>query len=286
LRPDSAGLALVLNDVSDLQQYKGDLAGAELSQREALAIRIALDGPRSTPVATSLNNLGVILGQQGKWAAAESLHRQAVEIEVERHGAQHPDVASGLNTLAFAVQTQGRSAEAESLYRSALAIREKALGSGHPETARTHMNLGWLLHDVGRYADAVPEAERVLALRTSLGDDHPAIGSTLVLLGQSQLRLGRVTEGEASLRDALRIRQRALPPGHWLIAATHSAIGEALMLRKQYAASERLLLDALETLRTARGEDGELTQLARARLAMLYDAWGKPEQAAKYRTAR
>jgi len=66
-------------------------------------------------------------------------------------------------------------------------------------------------------------------------------------------------------------------------AASRSAVGEALLLRGRYAESERLLLDALATLRKERGEDQELTRLARARLVMLYDRWGKPGEAAKYR---
>ncbi len=283
-RPDSAGLAATLNSLADLLQYKGDLDGADSAFREALEIHRRLDGERSDPVAASLNGISVIHGQRGEWAAAESLQREAMTIIIARHGREHPDVAAGLNTLAFAVQSRGRTFEAESLYREALAIRIRTLGPDHPETARTWMNLGWLLHDSGRYADALPEAEKVLAMRGRvLGDDHPAVGSTLVLYGQSLLRIGRVAEGEASLRDALRIRERAMPPGHWLIAATRSAVGEALVLRQRYPDAERMLIGALATLRSARGEDAELTRLARARLVTLYEHWGRPAEAARYR---
>lgn len=281
--PDSAGLALALNDQADLLQYTGDLPGAEAAHREALAIRERLDGPRSESVAASLNNLAVVLGQLGQWTVAESLHMASAGIVLERRGPDHPDVASALTSAAFAVQAQGRFAEAESLYRAALRIRVKVLGPGHPETARTHMNLGWMLHDSKRYPEALEEATLVLSNRTAFGDDHPAIGSTLTMQGQSLLALGRIGEGEASLRDALRIRERALPPGHWLIAASRSAVGEALLLRGRYAEAERLLLDALVVLRKERGEDQELTALAKARLVRLYERWGKPGEAAKYR---
>lgn len=281
--PDSGGLALALNDWSDLLQYKGDLAGAEAAQREALAIRERIDGPRSETVAAVLNNLAVVLGQQGQWAVAESLHLESAAIVRAVRGPDHPDVAAGLQSAAFAVQSQGRFAEAESLYREALAIRVKTLGPGHPETARTHMNLGWLLHDAGRYEPALAEAALVLAQRKAFGDEHPAIGSTLTMQGQALLKLGRLAEGEASLRDALRIRERALPPGHWLIAASRSAVGEALVLRGRYAEAEEMLLPALAVLRKERGEEHDLVKLAKARLVMLYERWGKPGEAAKYR---
>jgi hypothetical protein len=37
-----------------------------------------------------------------------------------------------------------------------------------------------------------------------------------------------------------------------------------------------MLLEALATLRTTRGEDNDLTKLASTRLAKLHEAWGKP----------
>jgi len=268
--PDSAGLGRVLNDLGDLLQYKGDLPGAETMHREALTLRQAQDGPRSEAVAASLNNIAVIQGQQGHWAVAESLGRTALDIVAERRGPRHPDVASGLNALAFVVQSQQRPVEAESLYRAALEIREAALGREHPETARTYMNLGWLLHDTGRYAEAAEQGARVLALRGRiLGDDHPAVGSTLIMVGQSLLQLGRSAEAEIRLRDALRIREAALPAGHWLIAASQSALAEALLVQRRFGEAERLLLAALPVLRTERGEEAELTALARRRLARL-----------------
>ncbi|MEQ1691857.1 MAG: serine/threonine-protein kinase [Gemmatimonas sp.] len=280
--PDSSGMADVLIALADLTQYKGDLVKAEALNREALGIRTRLDGPSSESIAVILNNIAVIQGQRGRWVEAESLTRAALDIATTAHGAQHPDVAALLNSLAFAVQSQGRVPAAESLYRSALAIRVKTLGPNHPETARSYMNLGWLLHDSQRYALAANEAAHVLALRATLGDDHPAIGSTLILQGQSLLALGQLASGEAALRDALRIRERALPPEHWLIAASRSALGEALMLRNQFAESERLLLPAYDRLRSARGDSAELTVLARRRLAKLYVGWRKPAEAARY----
>ncbi len=280
---DSSGLAQVISDHADLLQYRGDLAGAEAGNREALAIRERLNGRESEPVAASMNNLAVVLGQEGQWALAESLHIQSANLVRRLRGSDHPDVAAGLTSAAFAVQMQGRLADAESLYRAALEIREKVLGPGHPETARTHMNLGWLLHDAGRCTEALDEASRVLAQRSDFGDEHPAIASTLTMKGECLLELGRLAQGEAVLRDALTIRERALPSGHWLIAASRSSLGEALILRGRYAEAGKILQSALDVLKKERGESHELVKLAKKRLALLYTRWGKPNEAAKYK---
>ena len=283
--PDSAGIAETLYALSDVVQYRGDLKAAEALLNEALAIQTSLSGATSEPVAATLNSIAIVQGQQGHWAQAESLSRQALSIMRTRRGADHPDVASLLNSLAFAVQSQGRSQAAESLYREAMRIRERSLGPDHPETAWTYMNLGWMLHDTGHFPEAIVEASKVLALRAKLGDDHPTIGSTLILYGQSQLAVGRVREGEASIRDALRIRERTLPAGHWLIAASRSALGEAVALGGRYAEAEGLLVPALAAIDSARGVNSELSVLARRRLTSLYTRWGKPALASRYRTS-
>ena len=72
----------------------GDLAGAESSFRESLAMWRKLFGDRSPHVANSLGGLAEALQVQGRWAEAEVLHREALSIW--EHG--EPDDWRGFNT--------------------------------------------------------------------------------------------------------------------------------------------------------------------------------------------
>ena len=51
----------------------------------------------------------------------------------------------------------------------------------------------------------------------------------------------------------------------------------------RYGQAEQLLLAAHQVMQTKLGEQHERTQKAINRLFELYEAWGKPEKAAKYR---
>ena len=60
-------------------------------------------------------------------------------------------------------------------------------------------------------------------------------------------------------------------------------LGNLLRDKGAYAAAEDLLLGSYQTLKTQRGEADRFTREMAAHVAALYDAWGKPEQAAAYR---
>jgi hypothetical protein len=80
--------------------------------------------------------------------------------------------------------------------------------------------------------------------------------------------------------EALRILEQGLPAEHWLIAMAKNVEGAALAGLGRYAKAEKLLLASLPALSGAPLAD--LPERGRARLAALYTAWGKPEQAATY----
>jgi hypothetical protein len=77
--------------------------------------------------------------------------------------------------------------------------------------------------------------------------------------------------------------QKALPPGHWLIAAGESALGTCLVARGRFPEAEGFLLRGCEGLRASLGDTHERTVEARLRLVALYEAWGRPDRAAAFR---
>jgi serine/threonine-protein kinase len=68
-----------------------------------------------------------------------------------------------------------------------------------------------------------------------------------------------------------------------LIPSTESALGECLTAQQRYAEAEPLLTDGYTGLIWKLGEKDLRTVEARQRLAKLYDAWGKPNQALLFR---
>jgi hypothetical protein len=72
-----------------------------------------------------------------------------------------------------------------------------------------------------------------------------------------------------------------LPADHWQIAMAKNVEGAALTGLRRYAEAEKLLLASLPAL--SGSPIADLPERGRARLVALYTAWGKPENAKKFR---
>jgi serine/threonine-protein kinase len=96
---------------------------------------------------------------------------------------------------------------------------------------------------------------------------------------------GRPAQADSLLQRAVQIRQQALPDDSKRIAEAQMAWGRCLIELQQYPEAESALRDAHALLRD-RGNDPDVgAPRARRLLVSLYEAWGRPQQAARYRSA-
>jgi tetratricopeptide (TPR) repeat protein len=281
---ESAAGVSIRADLARVLQNLGQSEAAEALYRETLAVQRRLEGDRGAGVAATLNNLGVLLGQRGDWAAAAPLHREALDIIRAVGGPEHLDVAPAMNSLGAVLEEMGDLPGAEALYRDGLALRLKLLGPEHPDVARSRYALAGLLRRRGDPAGALALSREVLDLRgRTLPDGHPMVAASLQIAGLSLMDLGRPREAEPLLRESLALRQSVLPPGHWFVASSESVLGACLTAQRRYAEAEPLLLGAAAALERSRGRGHERTVEARQRVVALYEAWGRPAQAAAWR---
>ena len=61
-------------------------------------------------------------------------------------------------------------------------------------------------------------------------------------------------------------------------------LGECLAAQSRFEEAETLLLESHAAINKAMGANDPRVQRAKTRLQKLYEAWGKPEQAAAYRS--
>ncbi len=278
-------LASTLNKLGGLLVDRREYAEAEDVIREALSIqRELLDGD-APELAATLNNLAWVLHNLGEYVPAERLYREALDVRRRAYGEEHPEVALNLDNLAGALAAQRRYTEAEQLYRRALAIRRKLLGDMHPNVATSMHYLGWLVHCEDRYAEAEELYREALAIRrATLPETHPDIARTLGLLGRVLVDSGRPAAAEPVLRECLRFDREALSEGKWQSAAAiESVLGGCLTALGRYAEAEQLLLSSYPAVEQRHGKKHTRTLGALQRIADLYEAWGKPDEAARFR---
>src|SRR5262249_41302651 len=105
-------------------------------------------------------------------------------------------------------------------------------------------------------------------------------------LGLIRLLQKRSAEAETLLREYVAVYTRMMPD-NWHRFYGMSLLGGALLAQQKYADAEPLLVQGYEGM--ARRTAGAPTHFKAApaealgRLVQLYDAWGKPDEAAKWR---
>jgi serine/threonine-protein kinase len=277
-------VARSLHDLATVLRAKGDYAGAEALLGEALAIQRRGLGNEHVDVAKSLNSLGAVLLVKGDFTGAEALFREALALRRKLLGSEHPEVASIMTNVAGALMGRGDLAGAEALQREAVLTLRRALGNEHPSVAINISNLATLLVERDNLAEAEALFREAVALqRKLLGDEHPHLAIDLCSLADALCRAQKPAEAEPLARESLAILQKAHPGGHWNIAMAEGVLGRSLALSRRYADAEALLLGSHPVLEAKLGRENPEARKVGGWIVELYEAWGKPEKAARYR---
>jgi tetratricopeptide (TPR) repeat protein len=248
--------------------------------RTQVAIRRDLheDGPE---LGGALNDVAVAQTQLGDYDAAEKTFSEAMAINGRVLGEDHPEYASGLENLGNIWYRKGEYAKTAEQLEKVLAIRRRALGEDAEPVGRTMANLGSVYMSSGNDAAALPKFQDALArLEKFLGPDHPDVAAVLTSEAGALLHLGRLEEAETVARRALAIRLAKFPETSVPVALTRLRLGQILTAQKRYPQADELLRKAAESLAAAGPGAASYAQNAiKARVA-LYQAWGKPAEAA------
>jgi tetratricopeptide (TPR) repeat protein len=131
-------------------------------------------------------------------------------------------------------------------------------------------------------------AERLYREAVSIADefldgDHPDRAIFRKNLATALLAQGRATEAEPLAREALAIF-RSSSPTSWRVADAESVLGACIMKSGRFQEAEPLLLGSYRTLKEEQGGGAKYAAKALERIVELYIRWGRPAQAAEYRS--
>ncbi len=119
--------------------------------------------------------------------------------------------------------------------------------------------------------------------RRVLGDDHWQTLNSKSNLALLLVDLGNAVEAEQLAGEAVVAARETLGAEHWFHGVFLGKQGRALAALERFDDGESALLAAHGILQTAVGDEHEQTKRVVGYLAVLYDAWGKPEKAAEWR---
>jgi tetratricopeptide (TPR) repeat protein len=278
---------LSMNNLALVYYRQGKYAQAEALFAKVLEVQSRVLGEEHRDTLLSMNNLAVTYRSQRKYAEAESIYKKAVELQVRLLGEEHPDTLTSLNNLAVLYRSEGKFGDAEPLLTKVLEMRRRVLGAEHPNTLNTMNALAAVYRSQGKYVESEPLSAEVLEVRRRvLGPEHPDTMYAMAWLGEVRLQQHRYAEAEPLLREALNTLEKTTPDS-WARYYSQSLLGGSLAGQERYGEAEPLVVSGYQGMvqreATILDDSRRVLEQARERIVRLYQSWGKPEQADKWR---
>jgi non-specific serine/threonine protein kinase/serine/threonine-protein kinase len=289
LGPDHPDTLNAKNNLATVYRDQGKYDRAEPLLDEVIRARTLKLGPDHPATLRSQSSLAVLYRERKEYDRAEALFRTTLEGRTKKLGPDHPDTLRSLANIALVNRDRGRLAAAEPLFRSAAEGSRRALGLSHPDTQQRIRDLIACLEQMGQPARAEPFSRELVELwREQGGVESPRYLDEVDLLAANLLAQKKPEEAEPVLRGVLAIRQKR-EPAAWTTLHTQALLGAALLGQRRSAEADPLLRRAYDGLLERAVQlpaDGRarVGQTA-ARLAQLYAANGREDDAARWRRA-
>ena len=269
------------NNLGALHFDEGNYFKAEPFFRQALFINRKALGDDHGALVVALNNLANALYSTGRFAEAEALLTESLAL-----GRKHDNqgaVSYTLNHWGRLMLARSDYDQAEALFRQTLNNYLEHAPDYHYQVTRAHLRLGNALREQKRYAEADTHFQNARAGYEQIFD-YESTYIAQVLHGQALLsyRRGDAIRAETTFREVLRIYTQTLPAEHPFEAEAKSGLGACLAAQGQYTEAEPLLKEGYTLLVEKRSPRHANTRRALEHLIALYDAWGKPDEAARY----
>ncbi len=267
---------------------KFDLA-LPLAEEAVHRIRATL-GPDHPQTLSAMNNLAVGYRTAGKLDLALPLYQETLKQRVAKVGSEHPHTIISMAGLACVYRDLGKWDLALPHFQQAATQIER----------RKYVDeyAGPIIADLSscyeqlQQFDAAEEWRRkwLVVVKERSGTESAAYGAAIAALGANISAQQKYAEATPILRESLVIREK-LEPDAWTTFNTKSMLGGSLLGQKKYADAESLLIDGYEGMKQRHDRRDKLggspiaPRLTEAieRLIHLYDEWGKPDEAAKWK---
>jgi len=273
-----------LNSLALLRRAQGDSHEAELLLREEVALGPQVSAESNGDIGIAETILALTLADQGKFPEAIKILREKLAHLRSHAQPKSPELCATLTGLgSFLLENSEFSEAQQNLHEAELIYRELY----DPANMQLGDNLrlqAQALYMAHRYAEAEAKIDETLRIyRAASTPQYLNYATALMAQGLIYSETGNTAEAEKLLREAVQIRAVNMSATHFLRAMTEGTLGEFLSGQKNFVEAESLLLGSYKSLEHSQDPQSPRIRRARERLVRLYEAWDKPEEAAKYR---
>lgn len=231
-----------------------------------------------------INNLASLYNDEKQFDKSEPLLTGLLETQRRVLGDDHPDTLNTMNNIGYLYNQSGRVQQSEPYYVQTLERRRRVLGNDHHHTLISMSNLAQAWHDMGRLPEAEKLLVEVLETRRRLsGPENSETHGAITMLASHYFRAKRMDLAEPLLAEVIALLKRAGIPDENEIGRLLFYRGICLRDLNRSDEAEQVWLECHQLLPAAR-DPSRAAQLAE-NLAAHYEAQGKVEQAAAWRTS-
>jgi len=185
---------------------------AESLLRPALAIAREILGDEDELSLALLERLGASVFYQMRYDDAEAIAREILRIRTGISGATAVSIRTAGEELATTLVAGGKYDEAEQILRQVQPSYGPEPDFRDPAVSKFYLRLGMLALMQGQLAEAEQMLQRCVDVRSKLyGPDHAMVAYAKFRLANAREKLGKLTEAEILVREALAVDQVQRP---------------------------------------------------------------------------
>jgi eukaryotic-like serine/threonine-protein kinase len=280
--PDST-LGSTMVNLGTLLSDRGRNADARDVQEEAVTLLERSRGKDDPLTISARTFLGVSESRLGKHELAIPRLEEALEASRRVRGPEHLDTLILESNLATVYMDAQRYPDAVPLLEHSRKGAIAADGLENPRTLTLSNNLATAYQFVKRFDEALDIYRAVQEAQTRVqGPDNVSTLTTRNNIGRVLIKMKRLDEALTVFSELIADAERATP-NHWSLGAYRLGKGQCLADMGRRDEAEPLLVGAAESLEKGLGKNHPYAAKAREAVAANYEAWGKPELAAKFK---
>jgi serine/threonine-protein kinase len=279
---NAIGQAAALERIGRIYHLQGQYDEARARFDRALALITAHAGSETLEVASIREHLANLDNHQGRFEAALAEFSKSLEIRKQYIPGDDSSISSIYLGMGNVLAKLDRLDEANDVFANGLAMNERLFGADNSYAmyfvnglGKVAMARGDLEEAAARYEEARRLAERDMPGSPNLAFATANVAWVNVLQEKYESAL-------TPLRAAQQLFEETLPM-HWVLGEVKWQLGLCLAETGSLAEAEPLILAGIEIVENQWGPEHKSTGGARAAAVRLYEAWGKPAEADKYR---
>ncbi|MEM1453128.1 MAG: tetratricopeptide repeat protein [Planctomycetota bacterium] len=281
--PRHPSTLLSINNLGVLQRQLGDFDAALETHTEVLDLYGDVFGPDHPRTLIALENLGGVLFSLGRDDECLDITLDVLERRRRVLGEDHPAVAKTTFNMAMLVKRSAPPDEALEAFEEALVLLRAAYGDDSSLVASCLEELGNASLAAGDTDAARDRYAECLEVRRGIEGDERLEAFLLHQLASCHHDAGALDDAIRCGEEGLALRREVLGEDDESTLSTMRQLGLHLQKAERFDESEELLLEAYDHVLRLYGEEHTNAVRMRIEIGLLYEAWGRPDEAEAWR---